>query len=111
MVANNLSTLEDIANNKTKFETIPRQTVYNWIKEWQVPKVSYPPIEFNGNTLYIMGDEKWIHEQLFNDESENKSQEKENKKKKALLCQNVLLALPELLKTEKEEVWIIDLFS
>ena len=55
----------DILKNLTtsKVVDIPRQTVYNWIKNWDIPKVDYKPIE-NGNTLYVMADEKWIHEQI-----------------------------------------------
>ena len=44
--------------------TIPRQTINKWIKEWKIPMIKYEPIKFKGNTLYVMGDEKWIHEQI-----------------------------------------------
>lgn len=55
----------DILKNLTSsnLPDIPRQTVYNWIKNWNIPKVDYEPIE-NGTTLYVMTDEKWIHEQI-----------------------------------------------
>lgn len=43
--------------------SIPRQTVFNWIKNWNVPKIIYDSIDIDGDTLYIMGDEKYIHEQ------------------------------------------------
>lgn len=43
---------------------IPRQTIYSWINKWHIPIIKYEPIIFEGDTLYIMGDEKWIHEQI-----------------------------------------------
>lgn len=54
---------------------IPRQTVYNWMKNWSIPKIDYEPIE-NGKTLYVMADEKWIHDQIrknkLNDDEKHK---------------------------------------
>ena len=41
---------------------IPRSTIYNFKKETKIKKVNYDLIETN-KTLYIMVDEKWIHEQ------------------------------------------------
>lgn len=67
----------DIINNlkSTKLPLIPRQTIYNWIKNWDIPNIEYEPIE-NKNTLYVMVDEKWIHEQIrkikLYDEEKNK---------------------------------------
>lgn len=52
--------------------SIPRQTIYRWIREWQVPMIKYEPISIEGNTLYIMGDEKWIHEQIKDNNEEKK---------------------------------------
>ena len=52
--------------------SVARQTVYNWINNWNVPKITYQPIDIQGDTLYIMGDEKYIHEQ------QNKSKDKDN---------------------------------
>ena len=43
---------------------ISRQDIYNWIEKWNVPNIEYSPIESNSDTLYIMIDEKYIHEQL-----------------------------------------------
>ena len=43
---------------------ISRQDIYNWIDKWKVPNIEYPSIETDSNTLYIMIDEKYIHEQL-----------------------------------------------
>ena len=49
--------------NKNHFKNIPRQTIYNWIKNWNIPKVEYEYFE-NNKRLYVMVDEKWIHEQI-----------------------------------------------
>lgn len=43
---------------------ISRQDIYNWINKWNVPSIEYEPIESDKDTLYIMIDEKYIHEQL-----------------------------------------------
>ena len=43
---------------------ISRQDIYNWIEKWNVPNMEYSPIDSNSDTLYIMIDEKYIHEQL-----------------------------------------------
>ena len=65
---------DNLTSNTPNF--VPRQTIYNWIKRWQIPMVSYPPIEIDGNTLYVMGDEKYIHEQIKNNVIENDANEK-----------------------------------
>ena len=41
---------------------IPRSTIYKFKKETKIKKVNYDLIETN-KTLYVMVDEKWIHEQ------------------------------------------------
>ena len=38
---------------------IPRQSVYNWIKEWKTPNIVPQSIE-TPETLYVMADEKYI---------------------------------------------------
>lgn len=53
----------DSLNDKSNINNITRQTVYNWIKQLIIPKVNYEAIE-NKETLYVMADEKWIHEQI-----------------------------------------------
>lgn len=60
--------------------SIPRQTVYNWIKKWNIPKIIYNPIDIKGDTLYIMGDEKYIHEQ----QNKTKLEDDDKKKKKIM---------------------------
>lgn len=54
--------------------SIPRQTINRWIKEWNFPKIKYKPISIDGDVLYVMGDEKWIHEMI------KDSTEKDDKK-------------------------------
>ena len=39
--------------------TIPRQSIYNWIKEWHTPNVVPTSID-TPETLYVMADEKYI---------------------------------------------------
>ena len=41
---------------------ISRQSIYRWIRESKLKEIRYDTIN-NGNTLYVMVDEKWIHEQ------------------------------------------------
>ena len=50
----NFDILDNLKNNNIN---IPRQTVYNWIKNLILLKVNYGPIETN-DTLYVMADEK-----------------------------------------------------
>ena len=69
------TTIKDNLTSNTP-NLVPRQTIYHWIKRWQIPMVSYPPIEIDGNTLYVMGDEKYIHEQIKNNVIENDANEK-----------------------------------
>ena len=57
------SPLESQLNNIPT--AIPRQTIFNWINSWNCPIIEYPPIDIDGEDLYIMGDEKWIHEQIY----------------------------------------------
>lgn len=74
------STIEDKITNKNKTKKIPRQTVYNWIKKWHIPMIEYPPITSDSNTLYVMGDEKWIHEQIHGLENSERYDAKGKKK-------------------------------
>lgn len=57
-------------------DTIPRQTINRWIKNWMIPIIKYNPIKIEGDTLYIMGDEKWIHEQIYKRNEEDKGKPK-----------------------------------
>ena len=47
---------------KETINLIPRSTIYNFKKETKIKNVNYDLIETN-KTLYVMVDEKWIHEQ------------------------------------------------
>lgn len=58
----NFNILEHL-NDKCNINHIPRQTIYNWIKNLVIPKINYEPIKTK-ETLYVMADEKWIHEQI-----------------------------------------------
>ncbi len=51
-----------LINNFNKL--LPRQTIYNWINKWELPKVEYNLFDDDSKNLYVMVDEKWIHEQL-----------------------------------------------
>ena len=71
------SILSDL-NNSQQF-VISRQDIYNWIDKWNVPNIEYEAIETDSDTLYIMIDEKYIHEQLkpfINKSSNNNVEEK-----------------------------------
>ena len=39
---------------------IPRQSVCNWINNWEAPIISYQQCDRDVKTLFIMGDEKYI---------------------------------------------------
>lgn len=45
--------------DRTILNDIPRQSVYNWIKNWNVPEIIPESIE-TPETLYVMADEKYI---------------------------------------------------
>ena len=62
------------------FDSIHRQTISRWIKDWNLPDIKYSPIDIDGDSLYIMGDEKWIHQQIY-----NKTEEQSNKGKRRIL--------------------------
>ena len=77
LIDNSVSTNANITSNRTSFilnnykdylsnniyKNIPRQTIYNWKLKWNIPKVEYELFEGHKN-LYVMIDEKWIHEQI-----------------------------------------------
>lgn len=78
LTGNFTATLEDKLINNIP-NAVPRQTVHYWIKSWNIPIIDYPPIEIGGNTLYVMADEKYIHEQRKKEEPEY---DEKGKKKK-----------------------------
>ncbi len=62
----NISILDNLKNGSNSLPNIPRQTVYKWITNWILPKIEYNTIETT-ETIYVMADEKWIHEQIRKD--------------------------------------------
>ena len=56
-------------NNSIK-NKIPRQTIYRWIKDWKFLKPKYNVIEVPNKKLFVMADEKWIHEQIHEEQTE-----------------------------------------
>lgn len=62
-LTNHYSILDTLNKNKNSQRTIPRQTIYNWIKKWVIPQINYKTIP-TGKVLYVMADEKWIHKQI-----------------------------------------------
>lgn len=59
----NFSILDNLNHGSDSLPNIPRQTIYNWINNWVLPKIEYNTIE-TPETIYVMADEKWIHEQI-----------------------------------------------
>ena len=51
--------------------SIPKQTIYKFKQETKIRKINYEEIDTN-NTLYVMVDEKWIHEQDKNNPNKKK---------------------------------------
>ena len=65
--------------NDNSSSSISRQDIYRWIDKWNIPKIEYESIVTDDETLYIMIDEKYIHEQLksiTNNEVNNKIESK-----------------------------------
>lgn len=60
---NMINSIKSTISNSRKCN-ISRQDIYNWINKWNLPDVEYSPIESDSDTLYIMIDEKYIHEQI-----------------------------------------------
>lgn len=60
--------------NNSEENKIPRQTIYRWIKEWKLNKPKYDTIEVPNRKLFVMGDEKWIHEQIHEEQTEEEKQ-------------------------------------
>lgn len=60
----------DLINNSTT-NKIPRQTIYKWIKDWNLSSPKYDTIEVPNKKLFVMADEKWIHEQIHKEQNED----------------------------------------
>ena len=54
-IGERINNLKDIADNRT-LHHIPRQSVHNWIKKWNTPKIEYDSFE-DAKSLYVMVDE------------------------------------------------------
>lgn len=77
LIDNSVSTNVNLTSNKSSFIlgnykdyldnngfiNVSRQTIYNWKHDWKLPKVEYEYFEGHKN-LYVMVDEKWLHEQI-----------------------------------------------
>lgn len=63
LINNQLNSISSYLENNQPFN-ISRQDIYNWIKKWNIPSIEYDPIDIKGETLYVMIDEKYIHEQI-----------------------------------------------
>ena len=59
-VGRNITTIKNQASEIRDKYSISRQTINNWIKEWNNPKVVFNLVENTPNTLFIMADEKFI---------------------------------------------------
>lgn len=53
-----LTNLSNLSTNEC-IKTIPRQSIYNWIKDWNIPKLKYEQ-KSTPNILYVMSDENFI---------------------------------------------------
>lgn len=77
LIDNSVSTNTNLTSNRTSFilnnyndylsnnidKNVPRQTIYYWKQKWNLPNVEYELCEGYKN-LYVMVDEKWLHEQI-----------------------------------------------
>lgn len=69
--------LNDYSNylDNNNFKNVSRKTIYTWIHKWKISKIKYKYIEGN-KRLYVMVDEKWIHEYIrqvvLNDDEKDK---------------------------------------
>lgn len=60
IVGQSISTIKTISTDIREKYSIPRQSINNWINEWNNPKVIYNLIDNTPDTLYVMADEKFI---------------------------------------------------
>lgn len=77
LIDNSVYTNANLTSNRTSFilndynnylsnniyKNVSRQTIYYWKQKWNLPKVEYQTCEGYKN-LYVMVDEKWLHEQI-----------------------------------------------
>ncbi len=55
-----LMPIKSYFDDTNKQYTIPRQSICNWIKEWEAPIITFQQCNRDVKTLFIMGDEKYI---------------------------------------------------
>ena len=55
-----INPISNLFNNKRILNHIPRQSIYNWIHEWNIPNYKYEQSPNTPSELYIMFDEKFI---------------------------------------------------
>lgn len=58
IIGKNISSLSQLFNQEV-INTIPRQSIHNWINTWNTPKYELP-VRQTPNTLFIMVDEKFL---------------------------------------------------
>ena len=63
LVGQSITTIKNISNSTRNNYYIPRQSINNWINDWNNPKVIYDLVDNTPNTLYVMCDEKFIGSQ------------------------------------------------
>ena len=55
-----LTSIKKLASDIRNTYSIPRQTINNWINNWNNPKIVFDLVDNTPETLYIMADEKFI---------------------------------------------------
>ena len=87
--------------NNTRQVFISRQDIYLWIDKWNVPNIEYDAIETDSDTLYIMIDEKYIHEQIKNIIGKNEAKTETTNSEK---IKGDILAIAETLIHPKKQL-------
>lgn len=59
IIGERIANIQELTNKDTTMFSIPRQSINNWIKSWNV-NIHYDRNKSTPKTLYIMGDEKYI---------------------------------------------------
>lgn len=86
IIGSEISSIEENITNKIDNNIVPRQTIYSWIRKWFLPTIDYPPIETDSKTLYVMADEKWIHEQIHAEQTNEEKEKKHFIMSKCFVC-------------------------
>ena len=59
-IGENINTISNLLSENRVLTHISRQTIHNWINEWNAPDYVYEQVPNTPNSLYIMFDEKFI---------------------------------------------------